>query len=75
MPKEGSIFKDFLRASMVGLNLVISTFVGLAIGYFLDGFFGTRPWLTLIFLLLGIISGFRDLIRMAISENKKDGHG
>lgn len=73
MPKE-SLFKGLLKASTVGLNLVISTFVGLAIGYVLDKFFGTKPWLTIIFLLLGIISGFRDLLRMAKKEedNKKE---
>jgi ATP synthase protein I len=58
--------RDFLKAWTVGLNLVISTFVGLAIGYFLDKLFTvTFPWLTIIFLMLGIVSGFRDLVRMA----------
>lgn len=75
MPEERSVLKHLLGASMVGLNLVISTFVGLAIGYFLDKFLGTKPWLTLIFLLLGIVSGFRDLIRIAINESKKDEDG
>ncbi len=58
--------KDFLRAWSVGLNLVFSTFIGLAIGYFLDKLFKvTYPWLTIIFLILGIVSGFRDLVRLA----------
>ncbi len=58
--------KDFLKAWTVGLNLVFSTFIGLAIGYFLDKLFKvTFPWLTIVFLILGIISGFRDLVRMA----------
>ncbi len=58
--------KDYLKAWTVGLNLVFSTFIGLAIGYFLDKLFKvTFPWLTIVFLILGIISGFRDLVRMA----------
>ena len=58
--------KDFLKAWSVGLNLVFSTFIGLAIGYFLDKLFKvTYPWLTIIFLILGIVSGFRDLVRLA----------
>jgi ATP synthase protein I len=76
---EKSIFRQLLDASTVGLNLVISTFVGLAMGWVLDNYvmewFGlhTRPWLTVIFLLLGIVSGFRDLVRMAKkSDNKSD---
>lgn len=69
--------KDFLRAWSVGLNLVFSTFIGLAIGYGLDRLFKvTFPWLTIVFLILGIISGFRDLLRLAKKEDngtdKKD---
>ncbi len=62
----GNLFsKESIRAWSVGLNLVVSTFVGLAIGYGLDRFFSTNPWLTIIFLILGIVSGFRDLYRFA----------
>ena len=69
--------KDFLKAWSVGLNLVFSTFIGLAMGYGLDKLFKvTFPWLTILFLLLGIISGFRDLLRLARKQDngpdKKD---
>jgi ATP synthase protein I len=68
---EKSFFRNLLEASTVGLNLVIATFIGLAMGYGLDyvmdKWFGwhTKPWLTIIFLFFGIISGFRELVRMA----------
>ena len=64
-------FKQLLDASTVGLNLVISTFVGLAMGYGIDyameRWFGleTKPWFLIIFLFIGIVAGFRELIRMA----------
>lgn len=45
--------------------LVFSTFVGLAIGYGLDSLFHTSPWLLVVFTLLGLVAGFRDLIRVA----------
>lgn len=76
---EKSVFKQLLQASTVGLNLVISTIIGLAIGYGLDyamdKWFGihTKPWLTIIFLLLGIVSGFRDLVRMAKKSDNDTG--
>lgn len=62
---EKPLFKQLLEASTIGLNLVLATFVGLAMGYGLDKLFNTSPWLTIIFLLLGIIAGFRELIRVA----------
>lgn len=58
------------RASTVGLNFVFSTVVGGVMGYFLDmamdKWFGikTAPWLLFIFTILGIIAGFRELIRI-----------
>jgi len=61
---QDPVFKHLLRASTLGIHLVVSTFVGLAIGYFLDKFLGTRPWLTFIFLFLGIFTGFRDMFRI-----------
>jgi ATP synthase protein I len=59
-----------LEASSVGIHLVVSTFAGLAIGYGLDKLFGTSPYLTIIFLIIGIIAGFRELIRIAKKQEK-----
>ncbi|MFZ2198454.1 MAG: AtpZ/AtpI family protein [Thermodesulfovibrionales bacterium] len=66
---EKPVFKQLMQASSVGINLVLSTFVGLAMGYGLDSLFNTSPWLTIIFLLLGIIAGFRELFRMARKQD------
>lgn len=74
--KKGSK-KEFFRylgvASTVGINLVISTFIGFAIGWFLDNkLFNTSPWFTIIFLILGITAGFKYLFKIAkkIGNNK-----
>lgn len=66
---EKPFFRQLLQASTVGLNLVFSTFIGLAIGYGLDSLFHTSPWLTIIFLFIGIIAGFRELLRMATKQD------
>jgi len=71
-PKEKPVLKQLLEASTVGIQLVLSTFVGFAMGYFLDRFLGTSPWLTAIFLILGIIAGFRELLRVARRQNGSD---
>ncbi len=62
--------REFIRylgiASTVGINLVLCTFIGFAIGYWLlDRFFSTFPWFTIIFLLIGIAAGFKYLFKVA----------
>jgi ATP synthase protein I len=47
-------------ASTLGLTIVIATFIGLALGLWLDRVFNTSPWLTVIFLIVGIVAGFRN---------------
>ncbi len=51
----------------VGMTVSFSIFIGVGIGYWLDHkvFKGrTEPWLTLIFLGLGIAAAFKNLYRM-----------
>jgi ATP synthase protein I len=71
-PREKPLLKQLLEASTVGIQLVLSTFVGFGMGYFLDRFLGTSPWLTVIFLILGIFAGFRELLRVARRQNGTD---
>lgn len=54
--------------STIGIAMAASVFVGLGMGYLIDNkVFGgrTSPWFTIIFLILGIIAGFRNLVRLA----------
>ncbi len=69
--KEKPLLRQLLEASTIGIHLVLTTFAGFAIGYFLDRFLSTSPWLTVIFLIIGIIAGFRELLRIA---RKQDGN-
>lgn len=51
--------------STVGIAMVASTVIGYYIGQFLDRFFKTYPWCTIVFLLLGIAAGFKNLFDQA----------
>ena len=63
--------KDLAYYSSIGLSVALSIFIGLAIGVYLDRkVFNTTPWLTLIFLGLGIAAGFRN-IGIAIKKSRK----
>jgi ATP synthase protein I len=46
-------------------ELVAGLVVGGGIGWLLDGVFGTRPWLFLVFFLLGAAAGIRSVYRVA----------
>jgi ATP synthase protein I len=55
------LIKQLFYLSSIGLSMVLAIFIGLAIGVFLDNRFKTHPWLTLIFLGVGIVAGFRNI--------------
>ena len=60
--KDKAVRESIASASVVGLNLVSATFVGLLIGWWLDRWLGTKPWLLLVFLILGIAAGFKNVV-------------
>jgi len=61
--------------SSIALILPSSIAVGLFLGYLLDRWLGTGPWLLLAFTVLGIVSGLLSLfraIKKAIKEEPPD---
>jgi len=63
-------FKDLAYYSSLGISVALAIFIGLGVGVWLDRKFDTSPWLTLIFLVLGIIAGFRN-IALVIKRARK----
>lgn len=60
----------------VGVELVSSLMVGSAIGYALDHWLGTFPWLFLVFFLVGGAAGVLNVYRLfnpALGARKRDG--
>ncbi len=70
--KRRELWRQLIDASVIPLNLVAATFVGFAIGYGLDSLFGTSPYLTVFFFIIGIIAGFRELFRYARRIERED---
>ena len=62
--------RELAYYSSLGLSVALSIFIGLAVGIYLDRRFETSPWFTLIFLVIGIIAGFRN-IAMVIRKTRK----
>ena len=64
MEKETKgLFRQLGKISVIGIEMVVSTFMGLAIGVYLDRRWETTPWLTIGFLIIGIAAGFRNVFR------------
>jgi len=65
MDKETkNLFRNLGYLSSMGLAMALSIGLGALIGHYLDGKFGTKPWLFLIFLGCGIAAAFRSLYIM-----------
>jgi ATP synthase protein I len=47
------------RGWAIGAEFVVTILVSTFIGYFVDGYFGTKPWVMIAFLLLGFAAGTR----------------
>lgn len=67
---QKKLYKKLARYSAIGLEMGFSVAIGVAIGYFLDRYLNTGPWLTLVFLILGIAAGFRSLFSLVKSLDK-----
>ena len=58
------------NAFKLGTELVAAVAVGTIIGFILDNWFGTKPWLILIFFFVGVIAGILNVIRSAKNMQK-----
>lgn len=63
--KDRRFFRLIGVLSTVGITLVAATFIGYFLGFLLDRWLGTSPWLTVIFLVFGIAAGFKNLFDQA----------
>lgn len=57
------------EAASLGLVFPVAIAVGFFLGRWLDGMFGIRPWLTIIFTALGIAAAFVNLFRAAAKSD------
>lgn len=55
---------------MPGVMLAACIFVGLGLGVMMDHWLGTRPWFTLGLLLMGIVAGFYNVVRLTLPARR-----
>jgi ATP synthase protein I len=59
-------------ASSIGIAMVITIFGSLFLGNWLDKKFGTLPYFTIIFLIIGVIAGFRNIYTVILRNFKNE---
>jgi F0F1-type ATP synthase assembly protein I len=69
------LLKSLGMISTMGISVAVAIIIGVFVGRQLDKWFGTAPWFFFIFLLFGIIAGFRNIYIMANREIKRDDNG
>ena len=67
--KRGSFMGTAFK---LGTELVAAVGVGTIIGFILDNWFGTKPWLIIIFFFLGAAAGMLNVIKTATRMQKED---
>ncbi len=65
--KKGSFMGNAFK---LGTELVAAVAVGTIIGFILDSWFDTKPWLIIIFFFLGAAAGMLNVIRAANKMQK-----
>jgi len=64
MAEDDAFRKGLALASRVGLELVAATVLGAGLGYGLDRWLGTGPWLLVVGVVLGAAAGFLAVYRL-----------
>ena len=67
--KRGSFMGNAFK---LGTELVAAVGVGTIIGFILDSWFGTKPWLIIVFFFIGSAAGILNVIRAAKRMQKQD---
>ncbi len=61
--------------STMGISVAVAIIIGVFVGRQLDNWLGTGPWFFFIFLLFGIVAGFRNIYIIAGREITRDDNG
>ena len=61
-----------LNASIIGIQFPVAIAIGYFFGRQLDFWFNTKPWLTAVFSLFGIIAGFINLFQLSATATEHE---
>ena len=67
---NGSNAASLGKALKISTELVAAVVVGTTLGFILDNWFDTRPWLTISFFFMGVAAGILNVIKSAKNMHK-----
>ena len=75
--KKSNISKESSSSNLgiafkMSTEMVAAVVVGTIIGFILDNWFGTKPWLILIFFFVGVVAGILNVIKSAKNMQSKE---
>ena len=68
--KENPQTSNIGQAFKLSTELVAAVLVGTIIGFILDNWFDTKPWLIIIFFFIGVAAGIINVVRSAKKMQK-----
>jgi ATP synthase protein I len=66
------VVKSLLSYSSLGIEMGLCVAIGIGIGYYLDRYFSTSPYLTIIFMIFGIIAAMKTIYQLMKKLEKEN---
>ena len=70
LPKK-TVLGKVITYSSIGIQVGLTVGLGMIAGVYLDRWLGTGPWLTILGLVVGVISGFTRLFQIGKEFSQK----
>ena len=64
-PKQNEFAQAFSYLLQIGISIIACLAVGIFLGWLLDRWLGTSPWLLMVFTFLGIGAAFKSIFDFA----------
>lgn len=66
------VVKSLLSYSSLGIEMGLCVAIGIGMGYYLDRYFETSPYLTIIFMIFGIIAAMKTIYQLMKKLEKEN---
>jgi ATP synthase protein I len=69
------LFRDLRLYGSLGIEMAAAVLIGTLMGYWVDKWLGTQPWILIIGFIFGAAAGFRSLYRLVSRDEQDKGKG